>query len=108
MINDLHRLRDLLTALEYDPEDDVALIEALDLIEKLIAANEKPDPTRPVGLCYTLPTPKPPVPVAPAPVAPPPAPKPPAERPRRFVDQAYSEKPPRKPRQTKVKPNAAA
>lgn len=100
MISDLYRLRDLLTALEYDPEDEFALIDALDLIESLIVAVEKPTQAK-ANACMRVPTPPPPVPVAP--VAPPPAEK----KPHRFVDQTYSEKKPRKPRQKKVKPNAA-
>ncbi len=102
MISDLYRLRDLLTALEYDPEDEFALIDALDLIENLIVAVEKPPQAKP-NACMRVPTPPPPVPVAP-PVAPP-APKF-GGRQKRPDSQKLTVA--RKPRQKKVKKSDAA
>ena len=65
MIADLHRLHDLLQALDRgfdDPDEaDPTLIdEALDIVEALLIQHEKPDPIAPVGNCYRLPTPPPP------------------------------------------------
>lgn len=100
MIQDLHKLRDLLQALEYVGSDDPAVInEAISITERLIQQHEKPVPVDAVGLCYRLPTPPPPKPV---PVAPP-APKFGGRQARRFADDACA----KTPRKTKVKPDAA-
>lgn len=69
MIPELRRLHFLLDALEYEV-DDPALGEAIEIVEKLIVAHEKPLPVPTVGLCYRVPTPVPPAPPAPVPPAP--------------------------------------
>lgn len=103
MIGDLHKLRDLLTCFEYDDPDPAMIDQALDLIEKLIVANETPVRDKP-NACMRVPTPPPPAPPPPAPVAPP-APR--FSGRQRKDGQKFTVA--RKPRQKKkVKPDAAA
>lgn len=75
MIEELHRLHDLLDAIDrqFDAPDDrdpVAIDEALNIVESLLYRHERPAPIAPVGNCYRLPTPPAPPP-APVPVQPP-------------------------------------
>ena len=70
MITALHELRDLLDALEHEPDDQGAMDAAIAIVDRLIVQNERPLPTPAVGLCYRVPTPYSPA------SAPPPPPKP--------------------------------
>ncbi len=67
MINELHELRDLLDALEHEPDDQGAIDQAISIVERLILQHEPTLPTPAVGLCYRVPTP-----VSPATAPPPP------------------------------------
>ena len=79
MINALHELRDLLDAIERDDIDfdQGAMDAAIAIVERLIAAHERPLPTPAVGACYSVKTP---VSRATAP-PPPPKPRPESQRP---------------------------
>ena len=80
MIEALHELRDLLDALEHEPDDQGAIDQAISIVERLILQHEPPLPTPAVGLCYRVPTP-----FSPA-SAPPPPPKP--QKSRRPANQS--------------------
>ena len=77
MIDALHELRDLLDAIEHDPEDQGAIDQAISIVERLITAHEPPLPTPKTGLCYSIPTPYSPASEPP----PPPKPRPESQRP---------------------------
>ena len=85
MITALHELRDLLDALEHDPDDQGAMDAAIAIVDRLIAQNEPPLPMPKAGLCYAVPTP-----VSPA-SAPPPQPQQPPQqkKPRRPKSQQF-------------------
>ena len=83
MIDELHELRDLLDALEHDPDDPTAIDQAISIVDRLIAAHERPLPTPAVGLCYRVPTP-----VSPA-SAPPQKPQPQPKKSRRPKSQQF-------------------
>ena len=74
MIDTLHELRDLLDALEHDPDDQGAIDQAISIVERLILRHEPPLPIPGVGLCYSVKTPF-------SPASAPPPPKPRARRP---------------------------
>lgn len=59
MIAALHELRDWLDAIERDGEDfdQGAMDAAVAIVDRLIAAHERPLPTPAVGSCYRVPTP---------------------------------------------------
>ena len=69
MITALHELRDLLDALEHEPDDQGAMDAAIEIVDRLILQREPPLAIPAVGLCYSVPTP-----VSPA-AAPPPKPR---------------------------------
>ena len=71
MINELHELRDLLDALEHEPDDQGAIDQAISIVERLILQHEPPLPTPAVGLCYRVPTPYSPTSAPPQPQQPP-------------------------------------
>lgn len=75
MMAALHELRDLLDAIEHDPDDPTAMDAAIAITERLIVAHEPPLPTPAVGLCYRVPTP-----VSPATAPPPPQPQQPPQQ----------------------------
>ena len=78
MIDALHELRDLLDAIEHDPEDQGAIDQAISIVERLITAHEAPLPTPAVGACYSVKTP-----VSRATAPPPPQPQPPQPQPKK-------------------------
>ena len=76
MIDALHELRDLLDALEHEPDDQCAIDQAISIVDRLILQHEPPLPTPDVGLCYRVPTP-----FSPATAPPKPKPRPENQRP---------------------------
>ena len=76
MIDALHELRDLLDAIEHDPEDQGAIDQAISTVERLILQHEPPLPQPAAGSCYRVPTP-----YSPASAPPPPKPRPESQRP---------------------------
>ena len=79
MIDQLRELRDYLEAIALVPDDvDNALIDgALDIVDRLIVAHERPLPTPAVGACYSVKTP-----VSRATAPPPPQPQQPPQPPQ--------------------------
>ena len=77
MITALHELRDLLDALEHEPDDQGAMDAAIEIVDRLILQHEPPLPTPKTGLCYSIPTPYSPASEPP----PPPKPRPESQRP---------------------------
>lgn len=71
----LHELRDLLDALEHDPDDQGAIDQAISIVDRLIVDHERPLPTAGVGLCYRVPTPYSPASAPPQKAQPQPQPK---------------------------------
>ena len=57
MITALHELRDLLDALEHEPDDQGAMDAAIAIVDRLILQHEPTLPTPAVGLCYSVKTP---------------------------------------------------
>ena len=83
MIDTLHELRDLLDALEHEPDDQGAIDQAISIVERLILQHEPTLPTPAVGACYSVPTP-----FSPA-SAPPPPPQPQPKKSRRPKSQQF-------------------